>query len=350
MTRPLRTRLLTVAIALVFAASAACSQDKAPTESPLLPERQLPINADAARRQGESDAGPSSGPAPGPRGRPDAAPAPVALNLSADLAAREQDARKRFGAKARTRVVQRVFLLVAVGRENGLFDQAAALIDRAVPPLLRDRFTRAPAAGVTVLLYSDGAAFRSYCAREYPHAGSDALGVYGPRKRGILADLSRGAAFLPTLTHELVHAILDTDFPFAPVWLEEGLASLFEAPVFTADGGIQGLPKNRRQPRLRAALASPRERPEVRLDAVFGMPADTFEARVDGGTDGSRRSLHYAMAREMMAWLDERGELWPFFHAWRDGFDADPTGANAFRAVVGKTPEEATAEWLRWVR
>jgi hypothetical protein len=31
----------------------------------------------------------------------------------------------------------------------------------------------------------------------------------------------------------MVHVILDTDFTFAPPWLAEGLASLYEAPVFT---------------------------------------------------------------------------------------------------------------------
>jgi hypothetical protein len=37
-----------------------------------------------------------------------------------------------------------------------------------------------------------------------------------------------------TLTHEIVHPMLEADFPGAPEWLEEGIASPFEAPVLAA--------------------------------------------------------------------------------------------------------------------
>jgi len=61
-------------------------------------------------------------------------------------------------------------------------------------------------------------------------------------------------------------------------------------------------------------------------------------------------SLLDRAVRAMMAWLEGRGELWPFYRAWRDGFEEDPTGRTAFRSVVGRTPEEANGEWLGWVR
>jgi putative membrane protein len=52
-------------------------------------------------------------------------------------------------------------------------------------------------------------------------------------------------------------------------------------------------------------------------------------------------ALHYALARYLCQWLDERGKLWPFYRAFRDDRRADPTGAAAFKRVVGTTPEEA---------
>jgi len=38
---------------------------------------------------------------------------------------------------------------------------------------------------------------------------------------------------LGTLTHELIHPIVETDFPRAPTWINEGIASLFEAPMIS---------------------------------------------------------------------------------------------------------------------
>ena len=56
------------------------------------------------------------------------------------------------------------------------------------------------------------------------------------------------------------------------------------------------------------------------------------------------------MARYVCQWLDERGKLWPFYRAWRDGFDSDPTGASAFERVTGQTPATANAAWTAWVK
>ena len=38
------------------------------------------------------------------------------------------------------------------------------------------------------------------------------------------------------------------------------------------------------------------------------------------------------------------------YRAWRDGIGVDPTGEAAFARVVGKTPKQANAEWLAWVK
>ena len=41
-------------------------------------------------------------------------------------------------------------------------------------------------------------------------------------------------------------------------------------------------------------------------------------------------------------WMDGQSKLWPFYHAWRDGFSSDPTGERAFATTMGKTPAELT--------
>lgn len=93
-----------------------------------------------------------------------------------------------------------------------------------------------------------------------------------------------------------MHPILETDFREAPEWLNEGIAS---------------------------------------HDSAF-RNAD--------------EDLHYATARYLCQWLDERGQLWPFYQRFRDGHEADPGGERAFQAVTGKTVAEADEEWGRWVK
>jgi hypothetical protein len=163
-------------------------------------------------------------------------------------------------------------------------------------------------------------------------------GFYRPDVRTIVMNAGPG---IGTLTHEMVHPLVEADFPGAPTWIDEGIASLFEAPVLSRDGEIHGA-KNWRLPRLRTALGSPREREATRLDALFGMSDATF--RDDDET------LHYAMARYACQWLDEHEQLWGFYRAWRDDAADDPTGERAFASVVGETPREANARWQAWVR
>jgi hypothetical protein len=78
------------------------------------------------------------------------------------------------------------------------------------------------------------------------------------------------------------------------------------------------------------------------MQRLFGMSDSTFRGRLE--------DLHYAMARYFCQWLDSKKLLWKFYRRWRDTHATDPTGIKAFRAVVGKSPAESTAEWHRWLR
>jgi hypothetical protein len=94
-------------------------------------------------------------------------------------------------------------------------------------------------------------------------------------------------------------------------------------------------------PILARALQSPDGPSRPHLDALFAMSDEDFVSR--------DRSLHYAAARGFCEWLDDRGELWPFYRAWRDGFEHDPDGRLAFQSVDHRMPAEATNEWVQWV-
>jgi hypothetical protein len=230
------------------------------------------------------------------------------------------------------------FLLAGPGWTRASLASVVKLVHDALGALYNDRFTTRPARVVGVYLFPSDTLYQRFCKDKLGEACMSPYGFYRPDARIIVMNAGLG---IGTLTHEIVHPLVEADFPGAPTWIDEGIASLFEAPVIPHAGEIHGV-KNWRLPRLRHALGSPKERDTTRLDALFGMADEAFR-------DGDE-PLHYAMARYACQWMDDQGKLWPFYRAWRDSKADDPTGARAFASVMGKTPAEANDAWLAWVR
>jgi hypothetical protein len=232
-----------------------------------------------------------------------------------------------------------VFVVVGTpGWSRDALRASTKLTHEALAGFFNNRFRTRPARAISVYLFPSAAPYEAYCKRATGQPCISPFGFYQPGSRDIVMNAGPG---LGTLTHELVHPILEGDFPGAPTWIDEGIASLFEQPVIAREGEIHG-GKNWRWPHLVAALASPSERTKVRLEKLFGMSDEAFR--------GEDERLNYAMARYVCQWLDAQGTLWPFYQAWRDSVKDDPTGDKAFARVVGKTPAEATDDWVKWVR
>jgi hypothetical protein len=266
----------------------------------------------------------------------DHAPAAPPYDVKADLSARSAKARSELGQGAALDIEEDVFLFAATRRDR-TFEASIQLARKAFDAFFNGRFARRPARAVTVYLLAAKGPYDTFCKQ---HLGSECAAEFGFYERGlreIVANLGPG---ITTLTHELVHPIVQSDFPDAPEWINEGLGALFEMPVLPHPGEIHGA-KNWRYPRLRAALTSKAERASTRLDALFAMTGATFR--------DSEADLHFAMARYACQWLDARGQLWPFYAAWRDNVLDDPTGEKAFVRVVGTAPAQANEEWVRWV-
>lgn len=266
-------------------------------------------------------------------------PSPPAYDLAADrdrIAARATD---ELGKTTRTEVVEDVFVLVAPPGWNArALASSTSITKSALGAYFNGRFDKHPERAVGVLLFPNETTYQTYCKGHLGGECDSPFGLYRPDLRAIVMNAGSG---LGTLTHELVHPIVEADFPRAPTWINEGIASLFEAPVIPKTGEIHGA-KNWRLPRLLAGMRSPEEKGAARLDALFGTTDDTFR--------GPREKLYYATARYVCQWLDERGWLWAFYHAYRDGFAADPTGRASFTRVTGMSPEDANAKWTAWVK
>jgi hypothetical protein len=264
---------------------------------------------------------------------------PAPYDLPSDREQKIAQAKRELGTGASIAIVDDVFVLVGAPGWNGAALKASVkLVEQAVAAYQHDRFARGPSQAIAVYLFATADPYRRFCRASLHEECISPFGFYLSDERRMIMNAGPG---LGTLTHELVHPFVEADFPEAPIWINEGVASLYEAPVIPRDGEIRGV-KNWRLPRLVKALSSQTERDGASLDKLFRMPDDAFRS--------DHEDLHYAMARYACQWLDDKKQLWPFYHRWRDSFALDPTGEKAFREVTGSAPAEASAAWTRWVK
>jgi hypothetical protein len=266
-----------------------------------------------------------------------AEPEAPAYDLAADRQRVIEQIQTELGPRTPTRVVAEHFVLAGPAG-SGTAESSVPFVERVLEALFNNRFRAHPARPIAVFLFPDAGSYERYCQTTFHAPCISVYGFFSPQNRSLVMNVGLG---IGTLSHELVHPILDADFPQAPTWINEGIASLYEAPVLPRRGEIHGR-KNWRYPRLQTALASPTQRSVASLPTLFSLSDQRFR--------GQDEDLHYATARYACQWLDQQGKLWDFYHAWRDGYVSDASGEKAFAQIVGSTPAEANESWVRWVR
>lgn len=205
-------------------------------------------------------------------------------------------------------------------------DERAAVVDRRVEQTVRWAhrqlrtwfFDQDPAETVPVWLFRDATSYRRHVEALTGRSPTTPFGFAD--RDGLFMNISTGGG---TLIHEMVHPLMMANFPEAPPWYNEGLASLFET-VRERDGRIQGM-LNWRLRDLERALATGGILP---VDDLLALDSRSFYA-------SDRSWVHYAQARYLLYQLQEDGRLIEFHRAFMAGADADPTGARTLRRALG---------------
>ncbi len=186
---------------------------------------------------------------------------------------------------------------------------------------------------ITVVLFSGEQEYRASVRALFGDEDVSSFGYYRPHLRMILVNLGRGPS---GLRHELTHALMSFDFPAAPEWLREGLASLHEDGQVRPDGtGIDGAVNWRLEPLQEAAGRG-------RL-----LPLPQFFR--DGDFRGAGKGVGYAQARYFCLYMQQCGVLRGFYRRFRDEPGDDPTGAaGVAAALAGRAWGEIDAEFRGW--
>lgn len=186
---------------------------------------------------------------------------------------------------------------------------------------------------VNIFIFRD---YASYAGGLRRFIGMDPIspyGHYGHSQKYIVVNYETGPG---TMVHELTHSLMSEDFPQAPIWLAEGMASLYEH--CRAEGDVLRGDDNWRLPELKAALAAGTLTP---LPVLFGMSPTVFRT--------NRESLNYAQSRYFCKYLEELGLLPRIYKEFRDKYHLDPTGSRFVVKAFGKPLEVVDANWRRWI-
>jgi len=209
----------------------------------------------------------------------------------------------------------------------------ALRIETVAALLQRDLFEQAPGPTVDIWLFTDADSTARYTREVFGREPEPAEGFYSPGERAIVVDLSARDG---GVEHFVVHAFVQAGFERCPVWLDEGLASLFEVWA-EREGRIVGLVDGR--------LGLLQE--DLRAGVVADLEAFTAQDRA--GFHGGREDVNQRVARYLCLYLQEQGMLREYWRGVQQAED-DPSGFRTLlRVAGGDEPGALLHRWTQWV-
>jgi hypothetical protein len=270
----------------------------------------------------------------------DAADAATNRPVNADLLFSNHVAAVRRTAPAGFHVVvAKPFVVLGDEPAEVVAQRAEKTVKWAVDRLKQDYFTRDPDEIINVWLFKDDASYRTNALKLFGDTPTTPFGYYSAENRALVMNISTGGG---TLVHEIVHPFMRANFPQCPAWFNEGLASLYEQ-ASEKDGHIRGL-INWRYKGLEADIKAGKL---ISFEKLTSLSDDEFYG---GSANSPNYSDHYAQARYLCFYLQEKGLLVKFYREYRDNVKTDPTGYKTLQRVLGaKDMEKFQKDWEKFI-
>jgi hypothetical protein len=255
----------------------------------------------------------------------------AAAEPSADeLADRRTQLEARLRGQGFTVVVEPPFVVVGDESPATVRHHATGILRWSIHLLEAEYFQRRPDKLIEIWLFRNKDTYMKGAKKFFGDEPDTPYGYYSSEHDAMVMNIGPGAG---TLVHEVVHPFVEANFPKAPSWFNEGLASLYERPT-EKKGHIWGLP-NWRLPSLQREIAA---RTLPAMTRLLGTTSDQFyNADFDA----------YAYARYLMLYLQDQGKLTEFYRAFVADPD-DPTGQKALETVVGEPLDRFEPRWRKW--
>lgn len=222
-------------------------------------------------------------------------------------------------------VIQKPFVVIGDEPLDAVRAHARDTVKFAVDRLKRDFFSRDPDRVIDVWLFKNKPSYDKYTKEIFNDRPDTPFGYYSTRHHALIMNIDTGGG---TLVHEIVHPFVRTNFPECPAWFNEGLGSLFEQSG-DRNGHIWGY-TNWRLAGLQEAI---REGRVPMFKKLCETDDDAFYNR-DKGTN-------YAQARYLVYYLQDKGLLVKYYHAFVAARKSDPTGYNTLKSILGESDMSA---------
>ena len=229
-----------------------------------------------------------------------------------------------------TVLVEPPFVVAGDGPEAHVRKSAASTVRWASQMLKKDYFSKDPSRILTVWLFKDATSYKKNAITLFHEPPTTPYGYYSSKDEALVMNIATGGG---TLVHEIVHPFIEANFPGCPPWFNEGLGSLYEQSG-EEDGRIHGY-TNWRLRGLQNALAE------------GNVPSfKSLTSMNDDGFYSDDRGVHYAEARYLLYYLQQKGLLTRYYQEFYRNREADPTGYDTLRRVLGE--DDMAAFKKRW--
>lgn len=134
----------------------------------------------------------------------------------------------------------------------------------------------------------------------------------------------------------MTHVFLRFDFPNIPVWLNEGLGSLYEqCTIYNSE--LKGV-INWRLPILQKSIINNTYIPLKNLFKISDEEFYDYES-----------SFYYSQARYLCFYMQEKGVLRQFYKDFRNNFELDSTGTLFVEKIFNNKLENIDTEFKQWI-
>jgi len=237
---------------------------------------------------------------------------------NADYAQHVMKLKKKVPGEGFTIVLQPPFVVIGDEPAEDVRRRAAQTVQWAVDRLKKDFFKKDPDEILDIWLFKDKASYRKHTKKIFGDEPSTPFGYYSHGHRALIMNIATGGG---TLVHEIVHPFMRSNFRACPAWLNEGMGSLYEQ-CHDKDGHIHGLTNWR----LRGLKKAIRSRLVPSFKKLTAMSDHQFY-NFDKGTN-------YSQSRYLCYYLQQKGLLVKFYHAFHADQKDDPTGFRTLKKIL----------------
>jgi len=236
-----------------------------------------------------------------------------------------QALKKKLPGKDFSIIIQKPFVVVGDGPAEVLRDRwARGTVRWASEKLKTAYFSSDPDHILDVWLFKDKYSYETHTKALWGKVPSTPYGYYSSSQRALVMNIATGGG---TLVHEIVHPYMEANFPECPPWFNEGLGSLYEQSV-EKKGAIWGL-TNWRLSGLKKVIKTGKL-------PTFKKLMSMSDKKFYGEHRGRNYSDNYAQSRYLLYYLQDKGVLRKYYHAFIANHKNDPSGYLTLQRVLGE--------------